>query len=385
MAQRTDLVLIGLIWAAGLGAGAQYGKISIVFEQLAEVYPQAGAALGFLVSLVGFVGILLGVTAGLLVARIGYRRALLGALWSGAGLSLAQALLPPLPVMLGLRALEGASHLVIVVAAPTLIAQLAAPAHRGFALTLWSTFFGVSYAALVLLGLPLVGKLGLPGLFAAHALWMGGLALILASALSGLAPPGIFAPLSPGGMARDHLTIYRSPRIAAPAAGWLFYTLCFLTLLTLLPPYLPAATRALVLGAMPLVSIAASLTLGVVLLRYISAVAVVVAGFAGAVLCLVWLLAAPGLPAACLALAAALGLIQGASFAAVPQLNAGAAEQAQANGALAQMGNLGNTLGTPIFLAVLAAAGYPGMIVAAGFLLTLGGVVHLLLARQRRS
>ena len=80
----TPFGLILLLWGAGLGAAAQYGKVSVIFDLLPAAYPDAGAAVGWIVSLVGFVGILFGVMAGLVVARIRYRRALLAALWAGA-------------------------------------------------------------------------------------------------------------------------------------------------------------------------------------------------------------------------------------------------------------------------------------------------------------
>ena len=99
MTDKTSFPLVFALWGAGLGAAAQYGKVSVIFDLLPEAYPEAGAALGFVVSLVGFIGILFGVAAGLLVARIRYRRALLSALWLGAAVSLTQALLPPLPWM----------------------------------------------------------------------------------------------------------------------------------------------------------------------------------------------------------------------------------------------------------------------------------------------
>jgi predicted MFS family arabinose efflux permease len=134
---------------------------------------------------------------------------------------------------------------------------------------------------------------------------------------------------------------------------------------------------------MPLVSIAVSMTLGVALLRRFAAVQVVMAGFALVALALLWLMAAPGGTLAVLALAAALGLVQGASFAAVPELNADPADQARANGAMAQMGNVGNTIGTPALAAMLAGAGYAGMMGAA-ILVTLAGLAtHLALARAR--
>ncbi|MEQ3710193.1 MAG: MFS transporter [Tateyamaria sp.] len=383
MTQHTNFPLVFTLWGAGLGAAGQYAKISVIFDQLGPVYPDAGAALGFMVSLVGFVGILLGVVAGLVVARIRYRRAMLWALWAGAAMSLFQATLPALPLMLASRVVEGMSHLAIVVAAPTLIASLSAARHTGFTLTLWSTFFGVAFTLLVALGLPLVAAYGVPALFIAHAIWMAVFAIVLTRVLSPIQDRAE-GTLSLRGLLSDHLTIYRSPRIAAPGAGWLFYTFCFLAILTVLPPYIAPEWRAWVIGAMPLVSIAVSMTLGVWTLRMISAVQLTQVGFACSVAALIWLLMAPGLPAACLGLAAGLGLVQGATFASIPQLNTTANTQAQAYGALAQTGNLGNTIGTPALLAILGVAGYAGMIWTAIFVLMGGFFVHAWMAMRRR-
>ncbi len=385
MTDTTAFGRIFLLWGAGLGAAAQYGKVSVIYDRLPQVYPEAGLALGFVVSVVGFVGIVFGVVAGLLVSQIGYRRALIWALWGGAGLSALEALLPALPLMLGLRVFEGLSHLVIVVAAPTLIAQASARRHLGLTLTLWSTFFGVSYTALVWGGLPMVDALGLPSLFAVHALWMAGFAVLIARSLprpSDAPPPRRW---SLRGVLQDHITLYRSPRLAAPGLGWFFYTFCFLALLTLLPPYIDPAARALVIGAIPLISIAVSMSAGVWLMRYVSAIAVVQAGFAACVLCLVWLLVVEGDALACFVLAGALGLVQGASFASVPQLNPEAADQARANGAMAQMGNIGNTAGTPALAALALIGGYPALLGTVIAVMTLGAVLHLVLARRRRT
>ncbi|MEL6466739.1 MAG: MFS transporter [Pseudomonadota bacterium] len=384
MTDRTSFPLVFALWGAGLGAAGQYAKISVIFDRLPGVYPDAGAALGFIVSLVGFVGIVLGVVAGLVVARIRYRRAMLWALWAGAVLSLFQATLPSLPLMLLSRALEGVSHLALVVAAPTLIAQLSAERHRGFTLTLWSTFFSVAFTVLVVLGLPLVDAMGLPALFVAHAIWLGVFAVILTLFLRPLEVPPE-GSLSLVGILRDHVAIYRSPRIAAPGAGWMFYTFCFLAILTVLPPYIEPEWRAWVIGAMPLVSIGVSLTFGVWVLRHITAVMLVQIGFALCIASLLWLWVIPGLPAACLALAGALGLVQGASFAAVPHLNATAVHQSQAYGGLAQTGNLGNTLGTPALLAVLGVAGFPGLVWTCIAVFGCGIFAHGWMAARRRA
>ena len=95
----------------------------------------------------------------------------------------------------------------------------------------------------------------------------------------------------------------------------------------------------------------------------------------------IWLAPEHGAPY--LALAVVLGLVQGGSFTAIPQLNPTPGAQAEANGALAQMGNVGTTCGTPILAVLVAKAGIAGFL---GFALTLfacGFFVHLAMARRR--
>lgn len=382
---KTPVGLILLLWGAGLGAAAQYAKVSVIFDQLPDVYPDAGAALGFAVSLVGFIGIIFGVVAGLLVARIRYRRALLWALWLGAVVSALQSFLPSFEWFLVLRGIEGLSHLAMVVAAPTLIAQLSAPQHRGLSLTLWGTFFGVAFAVLAWGGLPLVAAYGVSSLFAAHAVYMAVFAVILTFSLQALPTSGTPEKLHITSILRNHIAIYRSPRISAAGLGWVFYTFCFVSVLTVMPSFIDPSERAFVTGAMPLASIVSSMTVGVWALRHISAVGVVIWGFGCSIVSMVWLGIDPANAYGCIALAASLGLIQGASFAAVPQLNNTAETQAQANGAMAQMGNVGNTIGTPIMVAALAGFGYVALPIFVSIALLMGLLVHLILSRVRNK
>ena len=106
-------------------------------------------------------------------------------------------------------------------------------------------------------------------------------------------------------------------------------------------------------------------------------------GFAASGLVALGLIAWPPTPGSCIALFAALGLLQGSTFAAIPQLNASAEDQALANGAVAQMGNLGNAIGTPLLLALLLGAGFEVMVGAVIALYALGLAAHALLARAR--
>ena len=166
--------------------------------------------------------------------------------------------------------------------------------------------------------------------------------------------------------------------------SWLFYTLTFVAILTVIPPYLPQATRATLTFWMPLAGLITSLTLGAQLLRILPAVTIILIGLACASLAALAMWAAPSAFLPPIALFAALGLVQGASFTAIPQLNPDPNDQALANGALAQMGNLGNLLGTPILLAMATPMGHSGVILFA--LLAYAGcaAVHLHAAARRR-
>ncbi|MGO4854488.1 MFS transporter [Phaeovulum sp. W22_SRMD_FR3] len=384
---NTPFALVFALWIAGLGAAAQFGKISITFDLLRQAYPAAGPALGFLVSLVAMVGMLLGVVAGLLAARLGLRRVLLAALLLGAVLSAWQATLPPLGWFLASRVLEGLSQVGLVVSAPVLIAQISAPRHQGFTMTLWAGIFGVSFALTAWLGLPLAEARGPGALFAVHAGVMALMAGVLALMLP-RDPPAPKVPLSLPALLSAHLEVYRSPRVAAPAAGFVFYTLMFVALLTLLPDFVPEGQRALFRALMPLASMAVSLVLGVQLLRWIPAVRVVQIGLALGIVAALGLWLVQGQVLAffllSLGLSGGMGLVQGGSYAAIPQLNAEASDRARAAGAVAQMGNLGNVLGTPILALLISLGGMRGVLAFVLPFCAAGILMHQWMLRRRQ-
>lgn len=384
--ERTNWPLIAALWFAGLTAAGQFAKVGVIFDLLRPVWPGAGVWLGLVVSVVGLVGIVFGTSAGIAVARIGPRLMILTALVVGAALSLVESLLLPLPVMIALRVLEGISHLAIVVAAPVLIAASARPEDQPAAMTLWSTFFAVAFSLAAWLGRPLVVAYGASALFTVHAALMALAALILwrmipsvPLALSGSAPRrGIIA---------EHLRIYASPRIAAPALGFIYYTLMFVAFLTLLPELIAPEWRHLTATVMPLASIAVSLTLGVPLTRAKGAVATVQVGLAAGALAIATFTLSGGQGISALvsvmAISGALGLVQGGSFAAISELNADSAARAGAAGAIAQLGNVGTTLGTPVLLRMTDLWGLPALLWF-GLPLCLGGIAtHAWLAGRR--
>ena len=380
---RTDWRLVLLLYLAGLGAAAQYGKVSVVFDRLSGIWPEAGAGLGFALSLVGFVGIVLGVTAGIVVAKVRYRRAVLWALWAGAALSAFQATLPSLPLFLASRVLEGMSHLALVVAIPTLIAQLSAPKDRPFTLTLWGTFFGVAFTILVWGGLPFADRAGLSGLFLAHAAFMAAMAAILTLVLPRVQTEVPEGDLSLAGILRRHGAIYRSPRLSAPAVAWLSYTFTYVSLLTLLPPFIAPEWRGAHRGRHAarqhrLLAHARRPPPPPHVRDHRHHAGLRGCGRLGP--------RPRGRPRRPAPLPRAGGKPRpraGRGLRRRPGTQRDAPDRAQANGALAQTGNIGNTLGPPILLAIVGAGGYPAMMLTAAAILAAGIAAQQLLARRR--
>ncbi len=375
-----------LIWFAGLGAATQFAKIAVPFSDVGLLYPDNAAVIGWLLSIISLMGAALGAISGAITARIGPNRLLLSGLVLGGALSLLQASLPIFQLMLLSRVIEGLSHLAIVVAAPTLIAQITSGRARYNSMVLWSTFFGVAFALNAWVGLPIVDRFGLPTYFAMH----GGLMLLIAAliALSNLKTDMGQTEGTGWGLSAFldvHIRTYRSPFISAPAIGWFFYTLTFVSLLAILPGRLPEGQGASIAALMPLAGIVLSWLLVPLLLTVLSCVSVVNLGFVLGIATIIALFLGAPLTFGCIALFAVLGLVQGGSFAAVPELNGTTEAQALSYGAMAQMGNAGNLLGTPVLLAILLGVDEAGMFVAVAAFYSIAIIAHLLLARRRKS
>ncbi|MEJ8559815.1 hypothetical protein QTO30_00200 [Yoonia sp. GPGPB17] len=103
---------------------------------------------------------------------------------------------------------------------------------------------------------------------------------------------------------------------------------------------------------MPLAATTASILVVPILLKRFKATSVVLAGFSMAALTTFLGLI---LPVACIAvvLLSVLGIVQGATFASVTELNQTSMDQSFCYGLMAQTGNLGNLIGTPLLLGVL--------------------------------
>lgn len=387
--QRSNWPLIALVWLAGLGAAAQFGKMAVMLEPLRSAYGASDVMLGLIVSCTGFAGLLLGVVSGVLVDRIGFRKAMLGGLAAGAALSALQALLPPLPVLIALRLIEGVAHLAIVVSGPVLMSYFASDAQRPAVMTLWSSFFPVAFLGLAVLTASLP-DMRLPPFLLSHALWLALVALALWRALPGPVRTGVAAGERLGlmGWLKAHVDIYRSPFLSAPGLGFVWYTAQYVALLTFLPEQVAEGDRGSLAALMPLVSVVTSLTLGITLLRVMDPVRVVQIGFAATIVAGLWLWITPAPDEAfwpALAIMAALGLVPGASFAAIAALNPSLSARSRSTGAIAQLGNVGTTSGPPLLAAIAIAFGTPGTAAFVVILSIIGIALHAGLALRRRG
>ncbi|MBU2935971.1 MULTISPECIES: MFS transporter [Pacificibacter] len=383
--KRTPFILVIVLWLSGVLAAGQFAKISVTFPYFREAFSSHGATLGFLVSLVSTVGLVCGLFAGAFVARVGARKPLVAALCLGAGLSIYQSSIPSFAPFLISRLFEGLSHLLIVVAAPTVLGQVTEPRHRAVTMASWSTVFAVSFAVFSWGGTSLVDRFGVPFLFLCH-----GVGMVVAAFAVWIFLPSHIIPRSPDpltlrAIVARHITAYTSPWIVAPAAGWFFYAAGFVALVTVMPDFFTPEHRHALVGILPLSALCVSMTLGIALVRRFTSIPVVIGGFC--ISMAMTLSLAFGVPVewAGIAILATTGLAQAGSFSAIPVLNVAPQDQALANGALAQLGNAGNMVGTPLLILLTNAFGLNGLIIFAATTFGCGAVIHLWLARLRRG
>jgi predicted MFS family arabinose efflux permease len=388
---RTRWGSVLLLWGCGVGSAMQFAKMSVGFDAVMAHFQLSLAQTGLLLSVIGTVGLLLGATAGVLVGRRDPRTSLLAALALGGLLSMVQAALPPLAVFALSRVAEGVSHLVIVIVAPILMNAFSAPRHRALAMGLWGTFFGVAFSLASLLGGPLLARHGVQGLLLGHGafLWVLAGAVWLATPAAPHRPAG--GPTAAGESMRRfaarHVQIYSRRATALPGLLFLFHTCMFIALLTFVPRLVDERERASLEFVMPLFGVAGTLGAGLLAQHAMTPVRLAAACFAAvaaAALGLHWMLVQQGavVPAA-LGLLFVSGLVQGAVFTTVPFLARTPEEQAGALGAIAQLGNLGATVGPPAMAWSYGAHGPPGLTVPV-LLLAAGGMA-LAAAASRRA
>ena len=216
-----------LLWFIGVLAAAQLGKMAALMPAIRADLGLSLSSAGLMVSLIEAGGASLGAIAGILAARFSGRAVLAAGSILVATAGLAGAAAPDAALLYAARLIESIGYLMVVIAAPSLIAMAAGRA-SATALALWSTFVPVGIAAGTILS-------GLAASLVGWRLILVFWALIVLTTL-----PGTFRLPT---MAEHRQTGLAVPPVAiwALALGFGFYTTLEVGVLGMLPAYLSEA------------------------------------------------------------------------------------------------------------------------------------------------
>nr|CAA6829984.1 MAG: Unknown protein [uncultured Thiotrichaceae bacterium] len=380
--QQTRWSTIILLFAAGFLAAFQYAKIPFMLPDLLLQVPMSALQQASLLSVIGIVGVIGGVSAGVVCQIVGLRRTLL----SGLAVAMLGAVLPlwvsDYSLLLLGRLIEGVGHMAIVVSVPTLMLPLCAATDRPKVMALWSCYFTATFVLTALAAPVLLKYAGWQGFAVIHA-------LLLLIVFVGLRRAGVVCDLmsdaahqlNPRHLLLTQWRLLRERRLLAIPAAFFGYTLLFVSLVSVVPKWIASSEQmavsfSIMLPCAALLGTAVSL---IMLARGVSGQQLVNVATSGLVLVggVLLLLNASGVAAQALVILGFvfLGVLPAGIVSSLPRLfQAGDPDVVLVNGGLVQFGNLGNFIGSPLLALMLLSWGW----VSVGLYLLLGaGVVGL--------
>lgn len=145
--------------AAAIGAALHIGKLPPALPVLERVLGVTLLQAGFLLSLVQFAGMFLGLLTGLAVQRVGLKRSMIAGLLVLAGASALGALAESATVLLVTRAFEGLGFLWVVLPGPGLLRRFVPRQRINRMMGIWGTYMPLGTSLALLFG-PWVMLLG---------------------------------------------------------------------------------------------------------------------------------------------------------------------------------------------------------------------------------
>lgn len=394
----TQWLSVIMLWLAGVYAAMQFAKFSTSFDSLLAHYQSSPSTISIGLSSVGIMGLIFGTVAGVLSGKLGHKKVLLASLLLGSSLSFLQSFLPDIEYLLFSRILEGLSHLGVVVSAPTLMISISEKRHQAICMGLWGTFFGVAFALMGWFGNQLLHIGGLSLLYQSHAILILPIFIYLSLYLKPSQRDNVKEHTQAKQEAslnqleviqafiKDLVSLYKNPTSLLPGLVFLFHTSMFVSLLTFIPRLSEDLdTKNQLFIVLPLVSIAGTFLAGVLAQYWFTAQRVGTLAYAGVAFFSLLTFINIDSPTHFYAFAICLlifsGLVAGSAFAMIPALVKEASEQAKSNGAIAQLGNLGASIGPPVFAATLVRFDSLGMMLAILALCFAGGCMTLYASR----
>lgn len=158
---RSNMRAACWILAAAIGAALHIGKLPPALPVLERDLGVTLVQAGFLLSMVQFAGMLLGLLTGLAVQRVGLRRSMVAGLFVLAAASGLGALAHSAAWLLVTRALEGLGFLWVVLPGPGLLRMFVPTRRINRMMGIWGTYMPLGTSLALLLG-PWVMLLGSP-------------------------------------------------------------------------------------------------------------------------------------------------------------------------------------------------------------------------------
>ena len=338
---------IALLYAIGVLAAAQLGIVPPLVPQLQRDLALSLTEAGTAVSVITLVGAVLGLPAGGWSQRIGHARALTIGLAIMAVAAALCAAAGDTTTLLAGRTLAGIGYLLVVVAAPSLMAMTAEPRHLPITLSLWATFVptGIALAGLVTAGFE---EAGWRAIFAVDLVLLAAAVIIAIVALPREGAMAHGAEKLPKGTFTSSLPL---------AAAFFCFALLFLAVAGLLPAWLidrralTAADAGRIAAIATAFGIPGSLLAGSLMRAGFSPSRLAAIGLSSSMVLAAVCFAALPLPMAVFGFAlsfAAGGLVPAAIFASVPLVAAMPRAIGPINGLVAQAGSLGSLSGPPL-------------------------------------
>jgi predicted MFS family arabinose efflux permease len=349
---KTNWFIVIILWLAGIAAAMQFAKFSFAFDFLKSQYNVSPFWIGLSLSIVGLIGLIFGITVSIYSSKIAQNKILLFSLLLGVLISFIQALNPSFPIVFISRILEGVSHLGIVVSAPIIMILLSSEKHHSIVMGLWSSFFGIAFSVTAWAGKPIMKLYSVSGLFFVHAILLFVIFLILFFTIRKIDIP--HNENSKISFLTAHIKVYSNWRALSPGVLFFFHTFMYIALFTFLPRLSENEnTQNLLLVVLPLISIIGTMIAGITSQYFVSPAKLSILAYVS-LLVLIFVIKLSFdnntlFVVVSMVLILFSGIIQGSVFSLIPCISLTTEDQTNANGAVAQLGNLGSTLGSPIF------------------------------------
>jgi len=383
---KTNWFIVIILWLAGIAAAMQFAKFSFAFDFLKTQYNVSPFWMGLSLSVVGLIGLIFGITISIYSSKIRQNKILLFSLLLGVLISFIQALNPIFPIVFISRIFEGISHLGIVVSAPIIMILLSSEKHHSIVMGLWSSFFGIAFSVTAWAGKPIMELYSVSGLFLVHAILLFVIFIILFLSIRKLDIP--YNENGKISFLTAHIKVYSNWKTVSPGILFFFHTFMYIALFTFLPRLSENEnTKDLLLVILPLISIIGTMVAGIISQYFVSPSKLSIFAYIS-LLALIFVIKLSFNKNALFVVASMVlilfsGIIQGSVFSLIPSISLTTEDQTNANGAVAQLGNLGSTLGSPIFSYFLT-FGRDSIIIIVMLFSVLGAISGIFITRKMK-